>query len=632
MRTRPLVWSLCGILLVAVLSVGATVLTGTSPLLGLDLKGGVSVVEQPQGSHVNSTIISQAVSIIDNRINGSGIANAQVTQQGNDIDIEIPGVKNDTQVLNELGATAQLYFRPVECMIEPYLAAPPKAVPAKAGKSALTPGHGKAKVAPGKAKVAPGKAKVAPHSAKTTGDISPAPVRRTASQAAGHPEVAYGGQHFGLELAAATGPPVGSSGVGISKTTTAVPSASTAGDVTNATAGASPAKTALPATTVPPTTTTTSLGQAICSMTPAQQEAYVPYHGNTPDPYGITLPQYDNKGSTVVLPSYSDFKGSHYTPDLRYVLGPAEMTGAIVKSATAEVETSTDQWVVNLSFTGSGTTQFNNYAAAHYACYKQDPSNPPPCAEQAIELDGVVYSAPAIEAASYDSGATINGSSSDPFTSQNATDLANALNYGSLPVRFVAQDFSNVSPQIGTASLKAGAVAGAIAVLLVILYLLVYYRALGLVVVIGICMSGGLLYAITTLLSQTEGLTLTLSGVIGLIVSVGVTADSCVVYFERLKEEVRSGRTVRTSVEKGFSRAFRTILAADFSSFIAALILYTLTVGDVRGFAFFLGLATLLNVVTTYFFTRPLVILIGRRASMGSGGFLGVSRGLGVGS
>jgi preprotein translocase subunit SecD len=171
-----------------------------------------------------------------------------------------------------------------------------------------------------------------------------------------------------------------------------------------------------------------------------------------------------------------------------------------------------------------------------------------------------------------------------------------------------------------------------VAVLLVLIYLIAYYRALGLVVVIGICMSGAFIYAITTLLSATEGLALTLSGVIGLIVSVGVTADSCVVYFERLKEEVRIGRTVRTSVEKGFNRAFRTILAADFSSFIAALVLYTLTVGDVRGFAFFLGLATLLNVVTTYFFTRPLVILMGRRAALGEGGILGVSRGLGAGA
>ena len=240
--------------------------------------------------------------------------------------------------------------------------------------------------------------------------------------------------------------------------------------------------------------------------------------------------------------------------DGRYVLGPAEMSGSIIKSATANLNSQTDQWEVDLTFTSRGSTEFNKYAAAHYACYQQDPSNPPYCALQAIELDAVVQSAPAIEAASFPGGATINGSSPKPFTQQQAQNLALALSYGSLPVRFVPQNISSVSPQIGTDSLKAGAVAGALAVLLVLLYLIIYYRALGLVVVVSICVSGALLYSITTLLSLTsEGLALTLSGVIGLIVSVGVTADSCVVYFERLKEEIRGGRTVRTSVEKGFT-------------------------------------------------------------------------------
>ncbi len=368
------------------------------------------------------------------------------------------------------------------------------------------------------------------------------------------------------------------------------------------------------------------MGTQICGMTSAQQQTYLPAHGTS---HGVTPAEWDLAGSTVVLPLVGTGGGPAFA-DGRYVLGPAEMSGSIIKSASANLNSQTDQWEVDLTFTSRGSTEFNKYAAAHYACYQQDPSNPPYCALQAIELDAVVQSAPAIEAASFPGGATISGSSSNPFTQQQAQNLALALSYGSLPVRFVPQDISSVSPQIGTDSLKAGAVAGALAVLLVLLYLIIYYRALGLVVVVSICVSGALLYAITTLLSATEGLALTLSGVIGLIVSVGVTADSCVVYFERLKEEIRGGRTVRTSVEKGFTRAFRTVLAADFSSFIAAFILYALTVGDVRGFAFFLGLATLLNVVTTYFFTRPLVILIGRRASVSEGGFLGVNRGLGV--
>jgi preprotein translocase subunit SecD len=364
-------------------------------------------------------------------------------------------------------------------------------------------------------------------------------------------------------------------------------------------------------------------------MGTTQQAEYSPPHG---DSLGETPAQYDVSSATVVLPYYV---GNTF----RYVLGPAEMSGNIVKTAAADLNSQNDEWEVDLTFTGAGSTLFNNYATAHYQCYLKDESNPPDAeqcppsgATQAIELDATVESAPAIEAATFDGAATISGSVSAPFTSVEAQDLANALNYGSLPVRFVPQSINTVSAEIGTDSLRAGAVAGAVAVLLVLIYLLIYYRALGLVVVLGICMSGALLYALATLLSVTWNEALTLSGVIGLIVSVGVTADSCVVYFERLKEEVRSGRTVRTSVEKGFARAFRTILAADFSALVAALVLWWLTVGDVRGFAFFLGLATLLNIVTTYFFTRPLVIMIGRRAALGRGGILGVSRGLGAGA
>ncbi len=589
MNPRTLLWSLISILVVAAAALGATFATGKAPLLGLDLKGGVEVVLQPQTKNTSSTTLAEAVNIIDNRVNGYGISNAQVTKQGNDIVIELPGAKNDTQILSELGQTAQLFFRPVECIIAPYL---PSTTTTTAPSKTTT-----ATTSPKKAAVASGP--------------QPAELDLSVHQLA----VARG---------KATSPsPAGQASSASSKT---------ASSTSSKTASArKPATT----TTVPPTTATTTLAQHVCSMSAAQQEAYVPPHG---DSHGLTPPAWDLRSSTVVLPYYADFntKG-HYTPDDRYVLGPAQMTGSIVKTATADINTSNDEWQVDLTFTGKGSNEFNKYASSYYTCYLENKSSPPYAVQcppygsyQAVELDGVVESAPAIEASTFNGAATISGSTSNPFTQQQAQSLANALNYGSLPVRLVAQTISNVSPTIGTQSLRAGAIAGAVAVLLVIIYLVAYYRALGLVVVLGICMSGALLYAITTLLSATSGLALTLSGVIGLIVSVGVTADSCVVYFERLKEEIRSGRTVRTSVERGFRRAFRTILAADFSSFIGALILYALTVGDVRGFAFFLGLATLLNVVTTYFFTRPLVILVGRR-SVGEGGVLGVGRGLGAG-
>ena len=590
MRARPLIWSLTLIIVVAVVAIGATILTGSTPLLGLDLKGGVSVVEKPQGN-VTAADLQESVDIINRRVNGLGVSNSNVTVQGNNIVIELPGAKNDTQVLRVVGQTAQLFFRPVDCVIPEY-------VPASSASTTTTttPGHNTTTTT------------------AHTGTTTPA-ATKSGKSAAGPltqvPEV-----KLDARLASASRPlAAGTTTVPTTKagTTTSAPASSTSTPTT-----ATPRPTP---TTIPHPITTTALGQQICGLTQAQQASYSPPHGTS---HGVTPPEFDFAGSTVVLPYYAGFQYG------RYVLGPAEMSGSIIKSATANLNSQTNEWEVDLTFTSRGSAEFNKYATAHYACYQQDPSNPPYCALQAIELDATVVSAPAIEAASFPGGATINGSSSNPFTQAQASNLALALNYGSLPVRFVPQDISSVSPQIGTDSLKAGAVAGALAVLLVLLYLVIYYRALGLVVVFSICVSGALLYSITTLLSQTSGLALTLSGVIGLIVSIGITADSCVVYFERLKEEVRSGRTVRTSVEKGFNRAFRTVLAADFSSFIGAFILYVLTVGDVRGFAFFLGLATLLNVVTTYFFTRPLMILIGRRASVSEGGFFSVNRGLGV--
>jgi preprotein translocase subunit SecD len=568
--------------LIAVLSVGATVLTGKTPLLGLDLKGGVSVTERPEGA-VNSNILQEAVDIMDRRVDGTGVSNSSVAVQGGDIVIELPGAKNDTQVLSFLGETAQLFFRPVDCIISPLYVPPKTNTSTPTGTTTTVPGKAKAK-----SKTTPGRTTTSKPAKAAAGPAGQLPVARLDARLA---SASY-------PVAAAANPTSVTSPKGTAATTT------------------------VPKSAVAPTTTTTTPAD-ICNASATEQELYNPPNGNR---YGVTPPQDDNAGDTVVLPSYTGYSAG------RYVLAPAVMSGNIVKSATADLDSQTDEWEVVLDFTGSGSAAFNKNAAAPYKCYEEDTSNPPYCALQAIELDGTVESDPSIDSNNFPGSAEISGSSSDPFTQAQAQSLAQALSYGSLPVRFVAQDIDNISPQIGTDSLRAGAIAGAIAVLLVLIYLIIYYRALGLVVVIGIFVSGAFLYSITTLLSYSDNLTLTLSGVIGLIVSVGVTADSCVVYFERLKEEIRAGRTVRTSVEKGFKRAFRTVLAADFSSFIGALILYALTVGDVRGFAFFLGLATLLNVVTTYFFTRPLVVLIGRRSSVGDAGFLSVSRGLGAGS
>ena len=187
-----------------------------------------------------------------------------------------------------------------------------------------------------------------------------------------------------------------------------------------------------------------------------------------------------------------------------------------------------------------------------------------------------------------------------------------------------------MSPSRGKSSLQAGLISGLIGLALVMIYTIFYYRLLGLVVVSGLALTGALLWAIIAMMGQAFNTTINLAGVIGLIVSIGITVDSYIVYFERLKDEARSGRTVRTSVDRGFKSAFRTVLAADLVSFLGALVLYKFSIGPVQGFALFLGLSTILDVIVTYFFTRPFVILLGRSRGATEAKTMGVASGLGM--
>jgi preprotein translocase subunit SecD len=238
-------------------------------------------------------------------------------------------------------------------------------------------------------------------------------------------------------------------------------------------------------------------------------------------------------------------------------------------------------------------------------------------AEVGIELDGVVQSAPLIlpnqaSFTSFDGQGQISGS----FTEGSAKTLAQAMEFGSLPVRLIPQESQIVSATLGHSSLVAGLGAGLVGLLLVLLYTIVYYRALGLVIVLGLATTAALLWAIISGLGHTSlAPSFDLAGITGIIVSIGITVDSYIVYFERLKDEARAGRSIRTSVDRGFKSAWRTVLAADTVSLLAAVLLYLIAVGDVRGFAFFLGLSTLMDVAITWYFTRPLVILLGRRGS-----------------
>ena len=286
----------------------------------------------------------------------------------------------------------------------------------------------------------------------------------------------------------------------------------------------------------------------------------------------------------------------------KYILAPAEVEGNQVSKASAVLDnTNGNGWMVLLSFNGAGTTAFGHMTTRVTSL--ASPQN-----QAAIVLDGLVVSAPRINEAINSGSAQITGN----FTQTDASDLANKLKYGALPLALSVQEINQISPTLGSDQLHAGLLAGLIGLILVVLYSLLYYRGLGLVSVGSLVVAGTITYLSFLLLGKWIGFTLTLAGIAGAIVSIGITADSFIVYFERLRDEVREGRSLRTAVETGWQRAKRTILVADFVSLIAAALLYFFAVGGVRGFAFTLGLTTFVDLIVVFFFTKPFVTILSR--------------------
>jgi preprotein translocase subunit SecD len=537
----------------------ATLLSGNSPELGLDLQGGVSVVLAPTGD-ASGDQLDQALEIIRDRVDALGVAEPDITRQGDAIVVQLPGVKNRDRALALVGQTAELRFRPVLAQAqfsEGAVADAQEAADAQVGATTTT--------------TAPG--------ATTTTKVPGAPTDTTTTTAA-DPSASEGAWGAG------------------GGTTALVEGESAAGPTQDPPA----------TTTTAPSTTTTAPTDPTATTVPAE----TPEQQEVPP---LTPRDQDVADQQVVL------AGADGTTV--YQLGPALATGRIVKTASADIQNG--QWLVRLEMRGGedGIDKFNEIAAA---CYAQSP-DPQVCpsGQLAIVLDSVVQSAPTIQQPSYEADQIqISGS----FTESEAKDLALVLRYGSLPVELERQSVQTVSASLGDDSLRAGIIAGIVGLSVVALYMLLYYRALGLVVIVGLTVWGALLYTIISYLGETQGLALTLAGVTGIIVSIGVTVDSYVVYFERLKDEVKAGRTLRSSTDRAFKRAFRTVLAANFTAFLGALVLWWLTVGSVRGFAFFLGLSTLLDVIVAWAFTHPVVVLLSRNRVFTEMPFLGVARGL----
>ena len=293
----------------------------------------------------------------------------------------------------------------------------------------------------------------------------------------------------------------------------------------------------------------------------------------------------------------------------KYILAPAEVLGRQISKASAGLDTQAGSaWYVSLTFNNEGTSAFGALTARVTGL-------PEPTNQVAIVLDGLVVSSPRITEAIPSGNAQITGS----FTQLEAQDLANVLKYGALPLAFDRGEVQQVSPTLGADQLSAGLLAGALGLGLVMLYSLFYYRGLGIVTVGSLTVAGGMIYLLFLLFGEWIGFTLTLAGIAGAIVAIGVTADSFIIYFERIRDEMREGRSLRTAVETGWLRARRTILVADFVSLIAAALLYFFAVGGVRGFAFTLGLTTLVDLVVVFVFTKPLVSLLSRVNFFNSG-------------
>lgn len=542
----------------------AIFLLGLSPKLGLDLRGGTSVILTPVvrgGGQVNQDQLNQAVEIIRQRVNGTGVAEAEVTTQGQNIVVNVPNAGRD--IVNRVGSTALLAFRPV--------------LQAAAGSptpvSTATPQPSASAGAAGSA------APSAP--AATAPSASAAPTASASASA-----TAAGRAMTGDLLAAGSASPSASP----SPSAVAGAGASTA---PSASASPAPSGSAAPVsgdalTSGAVVTSAAQLGLLDCSSPKALEGGSV----------NAQAENYDK--AQIVACSRDGLE--------KYLLGPVAVQGTDVNNASATLDTQALQgWTVNLSFTGSGQNKFTTYT-------QNNVGN-----RFAIVLDGLVVSAPTINTA-IPGNAQITGS----FTQTDAQNLANVLKYGALPLSFSTSQAETISPTLGQDQLNAGLLAGGIGLALVVVYSLLYYRGLGLITIASLLVAASVTYASVVLLGEYFGFTLTLAGIAGLIVSIGITADSFVVYYERVKDEVREGRRLRSAADRGWLRAKRTILSADAVSFIAAFVLYFLSVGAVRGFAFTLGLTTLVDIAVVFMFTRPMVSLIARSKRLSSPRFTGL--------
>ena len=506
---RSLTW--LGVIIVGLIALnGAGVLSGGgswTPKLALDLEGGTQIILAPKlesGQTVSNEQLNQAVSIIRQRIDSSGVSEAEInTQGGRNIVVSIPGTP-DEATLNRIESSAKLEFRPVLVASAP--------------------------------------------SADSVGDDSTATPGATD---------------------AATDP------------------------------AADPAAEAEPEPAATPSVAPTDASD-LNNITPALQAEFDTFQCSDID-------------TSVVAPANEPLITCEADGSVKYILGPVEVSGENISDATnGQVTTqsgaTTGEWAVNIVFDRTGTEQFADVTTRLSAL-------PGAQNQFAIVLDGAVISAPQTRAVITDGKPQITGS----FDQDSSKALADQLKFGALPISFTVQSQDTISATLGSTQLQSGLIAGLIGLILVVLYSLVQYRLLGLVTVASLAVAAVITYFLITLLSWREDYRLSLAGVAGLIVAIGITADSFIVYFERVRDELRDGRGLVSAVESGWRRAIRTIIASDTVNFLAAAVLFILAVGNVRGFALTLGLTTLVDLLVVSLFTHPTLQLLARTRFFGDG-------------
>ncbi|MCZ4499755.1 MAG: protein-export rane protein SecD [Marmoricola sp.] len=567
---------------------GLAALGGTfKPKLGLDLEGGTRITLQADSdSGISQTKLKQAKTIIENRVNGSGVVEAEVTIQGSkNIVVEIPG-KNAGKLVDQVKRTAQLRFRIVGAIAspQPAVTATPTPTTGATPSKGATPSSGASPSSKATAKVSPS---TSPTASPTTSAAKPRPA----------PLLADAADPTGTATPKVSSTPKASTTKSPSPTAAATPAAGT---------------NAAGATAVPPTgkdAASKRSSNAIAwakSPDEASLAAFAAY--TCPEPGSAATPPNDDPDKILVT---CDDTGT------KYLLSYAVVEGTSLKDASAGIPQGELNWAVSLTLKGKAVNEFGDISRALYNSDGQFTLYPSSGGQFAIVLDAKVISNAGF------SGIITNGSAqiSGTFSETEARSLANSLKFGALPIKFKSDPtVETIGATLAGDQLSAGIVAGIIGLIIVMIYCLLYYRGLGLVVVASLLVAGAVTYAMVLVLAKSAGFALTLPGIAGLIVAVGITADSFIVYFERIRDEMRLGKSMRVAVESGWIRARNTCLAADAVSLLAAVVLYIFAIGVVRGFAFALGISTLIDVAVFFWFTKPTVSLLAKKPYFNNGG------------